>query len=269
MRNFVLISLCALFSGIIISQKVSFAHQKEVFEQIENQALFVPKAQVLEQVSFGFENLVTDLVWLHTVQYIGGNARSSDYPLLYAYLDNLTDLDPQFYLPYFVAQVLLPEIEQNEHAILISEKGIRALPENWKIPAYLGYIYYYYLEDFEKGAEFYQRASEIPGALPSAKRMAINLTSKANKHLLALEMWLELYAEEKNEEIKAMIAKKIVREQNFVELEKAVQKYFSLQNVLPENLEILVTFGLMQEIPLDPIENHKKYQLQNGVIILE
>lgn len=264
--QFVIILVCV--SGIIFAQKDSFAHQKEVFEVLEDNPLFVPNAQILQKITFGYDNLVTDLVWLQTVQYIGGNARSSDYPLLSEYLDNLTDLDPQFYMPYFVAQILLPEIKQTDQAIQISEKGLKNLPNRWEIPYYLGYIYYYYLNDYEQGALMYEKASQIPGVLSSAKRMAINLQSKANKHAVALEMWIYAYEQETNPDVQELIAKKILREQNFLELEKAIQSYFQKNGFYPKNIEILVQEGLIQKVPQDPIAPWQKYLIENGVVVL-
>jgi len=258
-----------LLAGIILSQKYSFANQKKIFETLTDNPLFVPKAQILQKYSFGFENLITDLVWLRTIQYIGGNARSSNYRLLYHYLDCLTDLDAQFYMPYFVAQILLPEINQADNAILISKKGLRSLPKRWEIPYYMGYIYYYYLDDFEKGAQMYALASSIPGVLSSAKRMEINLTSKSNKHVLALQMWLNVYEKEQNQDVKDLIAKKIVREKNFVTLENALQKYIKKYGNVPLNLDILAQKKLIKEIPIDPIEKHKKYQIEEQLIILK
>ena len=229
MKKFLNIFLAlTLFLGIVFSQRHSFEHQKKVFDILEDNPLFVPDAKILKQVTFGFDNLITDLVWLRIVQYVGGNARSSNYDLLGEYLESVTDLDPKFYMPYFVAQLLLPEVQHTEKAILISEKGLKSLPERWKIPFYMGYIYYYYLEDYEKGAEMYEKASQIPGVLSSAKRMAINLTSKANKHLLALNMWIEAYENEKISNVKKLIAQKIIREKNYVDLEKAMKKYFEI-----------------------------------------
>ncbi len=260
-----IILLCV---GVIFSQKYSFENQKEVFQTLEDNPLFVPNAEKIQKFTFGFDNLITNLIWLKTVQYIGGNARSGNYELLYEYLDSVTDLDPEFYMPYFIAQLLLPEIQQADKAILISEKGLKNLPERWEVPYYMGYIYYYYLEDYEKGAEKYWQASKMPGVLSSATRMAINLTSKNKKHLLALEMWINAYEEEKNPQIKELIAKKIRREENFVELEHAVQKYYENYGLLPENLNELIRLGFITEIPKDPIESHKEYQLEEGLIFL-
>lgn len=261
--------MLTLFLGIVFSQRYSFENQKKVFEILEDNPLFVPNAKILKQVTFGFDNLMTDVIWLRIVQYVGGNARSSNYELLGEYLESVTELDPKFYMPYFVAQLLLPEVQHAEKAISISEKGLKSLPERWEIPFYMGYIYYYYLEDYEKGAEMYEKASQIPGVLSSAKRMAINLTSKANKHSIALSMWIEAYENEENANVKDLIAQKIIREKNYVDLEEAVKKYVEIYNTYPQSLEELIQVGLISEIPLDPIENWKRYTIQNNVIILQ
>lgn len=265
----VILMIVILVCSIIVSQQHSFTHQKTVFETLEDNPLFVPNGNRIQKLSFGFDNLVTDIVWLKTVQYIGGNAHSINYPLLYEYLDNLTDLDPKFYIPYFIGQIILPEIDQADKAVTISHKGLENLPDKWEIPYYLGYVYYYYLEDYEQGSAMYKKASILPGALTSAKRMAINLQSKANKHAVALEMWIEAYEIEKSLEMQDLIAKKILREQNFLELEKAVQNYYQKNRTYPQNLKVLVELGFIEEIPIDPLAEWQKYTINDGVIILQ
>ena len=188
--------------GIIVLQNRVFAYQKNVFDVLENNPLFVPDANKIKNISFGFDNLVTDLIWLKTVQYIGGNARTGEYPLLYDYLNTITDLDPQFYLPYFVGAVLLPESNNAKQAVRLSEKGVQNMPQKWEIPFYLGYIYYFYLEDYAQGAKYYEQASKLPGVLPIAERMAGNLKSKQGKHKIALEMWIDIFETTENEAIK-------------------------------------------------------------------
>jgi tetratricopeptide (TPR) repeat protein len=262
---FLVLILCL---NIIFSQKHSFKHQKEVFNILEDNPLFVPDGKKIKNFTFGYDNLVTDLVWLKIVQYIGGNACSSNYPLLYNYLENITDLDSKFYMPYFVAQILLPEIDQTEKAVLISQKGLENLPNKWEIPYYLGYIYYYYLEDYEQGSIMYKKASLIPGVLSSANRMAINLQSKANKHLVALQMWMDTYENETNKDVKTLIAKKIIREQNFLELGKAMREYLHLNGESPQNLEVLIETGLIEKIPVDPIAEWQKYEIEENVVVL-
>ena len=76
--------------------------------------------------SIWYKNLRADLFWLETIQYIGGNAISSEYKkYLFKVLDLITELNPYFEKPYKIWLLLLPsysqryeelsDIEQNEN----------------------------------------------------------------------------------------------------------------------------------------------------------
>lgn len=268
-RVFTIVFILLVLTSVFWFQKQNFTYQKEVFEEIENEVLFVPDGEKIKNFTFGYENLVTDLIWLKTVQYIGGNARHQRFHLLGDYLESVTDLDSKFYAPYFLGLLLLPDIEQGKQAVQLAEKGIQALPNRWEIPYYLGYVYYFYLEDYEKGAEMYEKASKMPGVLVSAKRMATNLQSKAGKHKIALDMWIDIYENTENEGMLELIEKKIIREKNFLDLAMAVTNFENQKGYLPNTIEELAEFKFIEKIPEDPIEYWKSYQIKNGKIVLE
>ncbi|MCP4523213.1 MAG: hypothetical protein GY828_03260, partial [Candidatus Gracilibacteria bacterium] len=74
----------------------------------------LPKPHIAKLTSFGFENLRADLYWLQTIQYIGGNAVSSEYKkFLYTITDITTELNPYFDHPYTITQLLLPSENKN------------------------------------------------------------------------------------------------------------------------------------------------------------
>ncbi len=73
----------------------------------------LPDSNTAKIVSFGFTNIMADIYWLETIQYIGGNVISGEYKkYLYAIIDLITDLNPYFESPYIVGQLLLPSSEK-------------------------------------------------------------------------------------------------------------------------------------------------------------
>lgn len=62
--------------------------------------------------SFWFKNLLADVYWLRTVQYIWWNAFNSDYKkYLFTIMDLVTELNPYFEHPYIIWQLLLPSYQ--------------------------------------------------------------------------------------------------------------------------------------------------------------
>lgn len=69
----------------------------------------LPESQSAAFASFGFTNMMADMYWLRTVQYIGENAISGEYKKYLGAMTNLiTDLNPYFESPYTIGQLLLP-----------------------------------------------------------------------------------------------------------------------------------------------------------------
>lgn len=128
----------------------------------------------LKGYALGSEGLLADWYWMKSLQYIGDkivksnkgismdNMRDLNPRLLYPYLDNATDLDPQFMSVYEYGAMVLPAIDDAQ-AIKLLEKGIDRNPQSWRLYHYLGYIHWR-LKNYEKASETYAAGAEIEGA---------------------------------------------------------------------------------------------------------
>lgn len=109
----------------------------------------LPTKETAINTSMGFKNLKADIYWLETIQYIWGNAISSEYKkYLFAMIDLITELNPYFEHPYIIGQLLLPsyneryenlsEEQQEKHiqeAIQLGKKGVEKFCDPKKIEA--------------------------------------------------------------------------------------------------------------------------------------
>ena len=69
----------------------------------------LPDSKTAAFSSFGFQNMMADMYWLRTIQYIGSNAIDGEYKkYLYEMMDLITDLNPYFASPYEIGQLLIP-----------------------------------------------------------------------------------------------------------------------------------------------------------------
>lgn len=88
----------------------NYQKHREITQNYVNHPDNLMSPEFAEQTSFGFANLRADLYWLQTIQYIWGNAVSSEYKkYLFAITDLVTHLNPHFERPYTIAQLLLPD----------------------------------------------------------------------------------------------------------------------------------------------------------------
>lgn len=173
-------------------------------EGFEDSDLAVQGAR-LKGFALGFEGLIADWYWMRSLQYIGGkvlksegtinldNLRPLNPRLLYPYLDNATDLDPQFMTVYSYGAVVLPGID-TEQAIKIAQKGIDNNPNEWFLYQHLGFIYWR-SGQYEKAAEIYEKGSRIAGAPDFMRMMSAKMKSEGGSRETARSIYRQMFEE--------------------------------------------------------------------------
>ncbi|CAN5547626.1 hypothetical protein BH10ACI1_BH10ACI1_26280 [soil metagenome] len=156
----------------------------------------------LKGFSFGAEGLLADWYWIQSLQYLGDkivnskedinleNLSNLNPRLLYPYLNNSTDLDPQFMAVYEYGAVVLPAIDADQ-AIKFVEKGIANNPKEWWLYNHLGYIYWRQ-NNFKKAAEIYSQGAEIENAPPFMKLMAAKLITDGGTRETARTIYTQM-----------------------------------------------------------------------------
>jgi tetratricopeptide (TPR) repeat protein len=167
----------------------------------------------LKGYALGTEGLLADWYWIMSLQYLGSklvenpdvdvdldDLTNLNPRLLYPYLDNATDLDPNFYAAYSYGAIVLPAIDPQK-AIELTEKGIRNNPDKWRLHQYLGYIYWRE-KNYEKAAETYESGAKISGAPPFMLQMAALMRSEGGSRDVARAMYQQMLTEAEDEQSK-------------------------------------------------------------------
>lgn len=170
---------------------------------IEDQDLAV-EGKKLKGFVLGTEGLLSDWYWMSSLQYLGNklvrtkletvnieDLKPLNPRLLYPYLDNATDLDPRFLDAYYYGAVVLPAIDPLQ-AINLTEKGIGANPNDWRLYQYLGYIHWR-LKDYQKAAETYEKGAQLAAAPPFMKMMAASMQNQGGSRATARAMYTQMY----------------------------------------------------------------------------
>ena len=97
--------LAAVASGVVLVGAVIPLHRHDAvatkFDLVEERVWLLPPVGALRVASLGFHAMAADVVWLLTVQYIGGHFMTdSRFPELRRLLDTVVDLDPHFVEAY-------------------------------------------------------------------------------------------------------------------------------------------------------------------------
>ena len=141
------------------------------------------------------------MYWIRAVQHYGGTRLSNDpnasYDLLYPLLDLTTSLDPRFNVAYLFGSLFLAEPPPGgpgrpDLAIALLEKGLRAQPEKWEFAQAIGFVHYWWRQDYPEAAAWFQRAAEIPGAPFWMASLAAVTLAEGGRRDSSRQLWQEL-----------------------------------------------------------------------------
>lgn len=274
--SFIFVAFFAVLS--YTQNKTNYITQKRIEFQVVTHPEFLPKPDTAKLSSVGFQNLMADIYWLKTIQYIWGNAASGEYKkYIYEMMHLITELNPYFETPYNIGQLLIPSLSGESEAVdeataekysknaeLIGLKGIKnfcdtekiqMIFEQWdlqkiisdpaysnpckgyKIPYYLAYLYYYYMHDGEKSAQYYKVVSAQDDAPEWARVLAAIMQGKSGAREKSIFMFLSLAKSTGQDDEACTLLT--------TEIEKA--SYMLFQNKMP-----------LQEKMVQEIENYSK-----------
>lgn len=239
------------------------------------------------RMSLGFNGLAADWYWMRSLQYVG--KKMFDYPgdirlddmsdlnlkLLAPLLDTATTLDPEFIAPYEYAAVIMPAIDV-QHAIRLTEKGIEANPNAWRLYHHLGYIYWR-LGEYEKASETYKRGAQISGAPAWMEAMRAKILSEGGSRSTAREVYSRMYEQANEDHVKDMARRHLMRLDSLDQrdgLRKLFTTYKARTGKCPESWRELEQVFRTLRIPMDqsgaPLDpSGAPYVLQAGACEVE
>jgi hypothetical protein len=163
--------------------------------------LWLQSASTVKRASLGFDALVADIYWMRAVVYFGRQSISDDpdknYDLLYPFLDFVTSLDPRFSVAYRFGAIFLSEAVpvgpgRPDLAIALLEKGVRQQPHRWEYLHDIGFVHYWHNRDFDRGAQWLERAAEIPGAPIWLRSTAAMMHTQSGNRQSARQLWIQI-----------------------------------------------------------------------------
>jgi len=173
------------------------------------------------RMSLGFNGLFADWYWMRSLQYVGRKMidHSGEVPLddlsqlniklLAPLLDTATTLDPEFIEPYEYAAIVLPSFDVPQ-AIRLTQKGIAANPNAWRLYHHLGYIYWRQGE-YQTASEMYGRGAQIPGAPAWMEAMKAKMIADGGSRSTAREIYQRLYEQSSEEQVKEMARRRLLQ----------------------------------------------------------
>ena len=250
------VALSAITS-LALRELSSRAPQVSEAEAQAREALYLPSGKGLKAISFGYTNVLSDILWFNTINYFGKHHRGDQK---YRWLDHMcnlvTDLNPRALHVYdFCGNMLAWEANESERAVHIFSKAIAHAPNQWKFFYQRGFVYMFFLKDLDKAQADFVTASGLPGAHSLIKRLAAKRLAASDSADAAIEFLTEMLRDEKDPSERAALESRLREayyERDFQTLERARDLFKSKTGNYPKSLQELVEQGILHSEFKDP-----------------
>ena len=253
---------CAILLTILISF-YGIVH-KQAWDKRQEVRLSAPVGYVLPSkfsgvLAVGNQGLLSDFLFLKTMTFIGERLQTKqqlapdDWNFVSHSLDVVTDLDPYFLDPYILAQGFFPwDAGQPKEAIRFLKKGFEHMPDQWRLPFYIGFNYFYFLGDYGKGGEYIMEAAKIPGSHGFLPALAARLSYYGGKAKTAILFLRDMVAQTEDPRLRKTLELRIYALEQADFLETHLELYKKEQGRSASDLSELIAAGYIDRLPVEP-----------------
>jgi hypothetical protein len=222
---------------------------------------FVLPTPFLKIATLDFHGVAADYLFLQSLVFIGSTHERADRPRvkpwewkwLYTMLDASTDLDPYFLDPYYFANAQLTwEAHMIEENNLLLGKGSKYRDWESILPFYIGFNYFYFLQDNLNARKWLLEASKRPDAQPLYASIADKLAYEKKRTENAISFLEEMSRRTEDEELKKKYETRLNFLHQVLNVENAVEAYTKKFGRKPSDIRALIRAGMLYEIPVDP-----------------
>jgi tetratricopeptide (TPR) repeat protein len=233
--------------------------------------LYLPNGVYLKAISLGHAPLVADFIYLWAIQYYSDYERVDRYRYVeHVFGDVIGQLDPAYTDPYWLGSVILTtEANDVEGGLRLLDKGFKNNPTVWILP-YLAGWECDRVQQYDRAAEYFDRAAKAPGAPPDLFRMKAGMTALTGNLREAIARWKDVLDDPRNDEGAREIARRQIRtlavRADTQDLDSAIAAFRQRNGRWPRVLLELVSAGLMPALPQDPDGHAYEYDRATGKV---
>ncbi len=246
--------------------------------RVETRLLYIPDGEVLDRMALSFDALLADVYWIRAIQHYGSTRRSEEeeksYDLLGPLLDIATTLDPRFNAAYRFGSIFLTEGYPNgpgrpDLAIALLEKGIKEMPDKWQYYMDIGFIHYWWLQDYGTAASWFERAADVPGASPWLRSLAANTLAAGGSRESSRTLWQQIYDAADHDWIRDESERRLTQLRALDDIDgliEAAQRFIEQSGRPPRSWDELIEAGLLPGFPVDPTGRPYVMHFTSGTI---
>lgn len=242
-------------------------------------AVYITSGTAVRRLSGPYTALAADLYWIRAIQYYGGikqrlagqalgpapppllaAVETPEYEQLYTLLDITTTLDPLFDIAYRFGAVFLAEAYPTgagraDLAVELLEKGIAARPDKWEYVQDIGFVYYWYANDYRQAAAWFDKAAQVPGAPVWLKPLAATTLVKGGDRESSRAMWRAIL-ESSDIDWLHRTSERVLVQLNALDqmddIQSRLDAFTQLRGSPPGDWATIVGARVLPGIPLDP-----------------
>ena len=270
--------IAVLMGGVVGLQLVLERYSGGPAATTEN-LLYVRSPETMKRLALSYDSLLADVYWIRTVQHYGGTRLSTEpdkrYDLLYPLLDLTTSLDDRFNIAYYYGSTFLAEAPPGgpgrpDLAIALLEKGLRAQPDKWEFAQWIGFVHYWWRQDYQQAAAWFSRAAEFPGAPIWMAPLAASTLAEGGSRQASRLLWEEIARTAEDEWFRNDARRHLQQLDAMDQLDalSAIVARFRQQRGAPaSDWSELRAAGYLKGTPVDPTGT--PYRLDAGVVTLD
>lgn len=248
---------------------------------VSGNVLYVRSPEIMKRAALSYDALVADVYWIRTVQHYGqtklSGAADKQYDLLYPLLDMTTSLDPRFDLAYRFGAIFLAEKHpagagRPDQAIALLEKGLAAQPEKWQLVQDIGFVHYWWLQDYPAAAAWFTRAADMRGAPNWLRAMAAVTLAQGGSRESSRRLWQEVAKTAEADWLRAQARYRLSQldaMDQITALEGIVKLYEQRTGLPARSWLDLDRAGYLRGTPVDPERHPYQLNVPGGTVTLD
>jgi tetratricopeptide (TPR) repeat protein len=245
----------------------------------DDDTVYVTSGNVVRRLAGAYDGLAADAYWIRTLQYYGGTKRRleslppapepppliaavdhDEYPQLYTLLDITTTLDPRFNIAYRFGAVFLAEpfprgAGRPDLAIRLLEKGLRERPDKWEYMQDIGFVHYWYRQDYRAAAAWFEKAGAVPRAPWWLKSLAATTLAQGGDRQSSRVMWQAIRESAEIDWLRQDAERRLAQLRALDDIDKlqdAVNRVASSTGRAPSGWQPVVAANGWPGVPVDP-----------------
>jgi tetratricopeptide (TPR) repeat protein len=232
---------------------------------VADAVLYFPSGRAVQRVALSYDAWLADVYWIRALQHFGSTRLKTDlaekkYQLLDPLLTIATTLDPQFNMAYRFGAMFLSEAPPGgpgrpDRAIALLKRGLEARPGHWRYMQDIGFVYYWWVRDYQKAAEWFNRGADQPGAPWWMRSLAANTLAQGGDRQASRALWQALAQTPDNDWLQKDARRRLQQLDVLDEIDAlrpVVRRFIDAGAQQPYSWDAMVRGGYVRAVPLDP-----------------